>query len=206
MVVDNQPLSSFTPRLDSNPPLSQIEILTLLGDKLSGAPDEDNAIRRAFVSSTADVLAQFGLVRQFERTVRDFLHIDMFSLRTQALQNALLLNVFRDDDTESGDTARIQEQTQNQVQIGNYLDNTTVFLGKYIGAGLFLQAMLSVRYDPLSTNMDGLVIEPDLSMEFKGPIFDIRWDLMPAYPENIWTSDNWIIGNKITLSKKWTLP
>jgi hypothetical protein len=205
MVVDNQPLRSFTPRLDSNPPLSQIEILTLLGDKLSGTPDEDNAIRRAFVSSTADVIAQFGVVRQFERTVRDFLHIDMFSLRTQAIQNAILLNVFRDsnDLTESEDTVQTQMRAQqsNQVRIGNYFDNTTVFLGKYIGAGLFLQVMLSLRYDPLSTNMGGLVIEPDLSMEFKGPIFDIRWDLMPSHPENIWISDN-----KITLSKKWTLP
>jgi hypothetical protein len=218
MIVDNQPLRSFTPRLDANPPLSQIEILTLLGDKLSGTPDEDNAIQRAFVSSTADVIAQFGVVRQFERTVRDFLHIDMFSLRTQAIQNAILLNVFRDnnndvDVNESEDTAQTQMRTQpsNQVRIGNYFDNTTVFLGKYIGAGLFLQVMLSLRYDPLSTNMGGLVIEPDLSMEFKGPIFDIRWDLIPAYPENIWTNDNWIsgnwiIGNKITLSKKWTLP
>jgi hypothetical protein len=214
MIVDNQPLKSFTPRLDSNPPLSQIEILTLLGDKLSGTPDEDNAIRRAFVSSTADVIAQFGVVRQFERTVRDFLHIDMFSLRTQAIQNAILLNVFRDGNeiTENEDTVQPQMRSQsNQVRIGNYFDNTTVFLGKYIGAGLFLQVMLSLRYDPLSTNMGGLVIEPDLSMEFKGPIFDIRWDLMPAYPENIWTNDNWIsgnwvIGNKITLLKKWTLP
>ncbi|MDR1148544.1 MAG: translocation/assembly module TamB [Spirochaetaceae bacterium] len=216
MIVENQPLRSFTPRLDANPPLSQIEILTLLGDKLSGTPDEDNAIRRAFVSSTADVIAQFGVVRQFERTVRDFLHIDMFSLRTQAIQNAILLNVFRDNNNddviENEDTAQTQMRTQpNQVRIGNYFDNTTVFLGKYIGAGLFLQVMFSLRYDPLSTNMGGLVIEPDLSMEFKGPIFDIRWDLMPAYPENIWTNDNWIsgnwiIGNKITLSKKWTLP
>ncbi|MDR1363222.1 MAG: translocation/assembly module TamB domain-containing protein [Spirochaetaceae bacterium] len=202
MIVDNQSLSSFTPRFEANPTLSQIEILTLLGDKLSGAPTTDNAIQRAFVSSTADVLAQFGVVRQFEKTVRDFLHIDMFSLRTQAIQNMILLNVFRDEDntTQNGDT--VQAQTLNQpTRLGNYFDNTTVFLGKYIGAGLFLQAMFSLRYDPLSTDMGGLLIEPDLSMEFKGPLFDIRWDLVPTHPENIWISDN-----KITLSKKWTLP
>ncbi|MDR2659157.1 MAG: translocation/assembly module TamB [Spirochaetaceae bacterium] len=200
MIIENQPLRSFTPRFDSNPPLSQIEIFTLLGDKFAGATTEENAIQRAFVSSTADVLAQFGVVRQFERTVRDFLHIDMFSLRTQALQNAILMNVFRDDD-DSAAQSEDQLQTRNATQIGNYFDNTTVFLGKYIGAGLFLQAMLSLRYDPYSTDMGGLIIEPDLSMEFKGPLFDIRWDLVPTHPENIWISDN-----KITLSKKWTLP
>ncbi|MDR0409690.1 MAG: translocation/assembly module TamB domain-containing protein [Spirochaetaceae bacterium] len=207
MIVENQSLRSFTPRFDATPALSQIEIFTLLGDKLSGTPDSENAIQRAFVSSTADILAQFGVVRQFEKNIRDFLHIDMFSLRTQALQNAILLNVFRDNAASASpageaDAAQLQPQSQNQMQLGNYFDNTTVFLGKYIGAGLFLQAMLSLRYDPLGVGgMDGLLIEPDLSMEFKGPLFDIRWDLVPTRRENIWISDN-----KITLSKKWTLP
>jgi hypothetical protein len=129
----------------------------------------------------------------------------MFSLRTQALQNAILLNVFRGSDETSGGSERIQAEEQVRVQsemrIGNYFDNTTVFFGKYIGAGLFIQVMLSLRYDPLRTEMGGLWLEPDLSMEFKGPLFDIRWDLVPAHQENIWISDN-----TITLSKKWTLP
>jgi hypothetical protein len=200
MIVENQPLSSFTPRLESNPALSQTEIFTLLGNNLSGTPDENNAIQRAFVSSTADMLAQFWVVRRVERIVRDFLHIDMFSLRTQALQNAILLNVFSNTDSAEDDEF-VRAQTQNDTRIGNYFDNTTVFFGKYIGAGLFVQAMLSMRYDPLRENMGGLWVEPDLSMEFKGPLFDIRWDLTPAHPENIWINDN-----RITLSKKWTLP
>jgi hypothetical protein len=208
MIVDNQPLSSFMPRFEATPALSQTEIFTLLGNNLSGAPTEDNAIERAFVSSTADVIAQFGLIRQFERTVRDFLHIDMFSLRTQVLQNAIILNVFRSSDSgQTDDMLPVQTQTpaaaqtQNEMRIGNYFDNTTVFLGKYIGVGFFIQVMFSLRYDQLRTDMGGLWIEPDLSMEFKGPLFDIRWDLVPMHPENIWISDN-----KITLSKKWTLP
>jgi hypothetical protein len=202
MIVDNQPLSSFTPRLEATPALSQTEIFTLLGNSLSGTPTEDNAIERAFVSSTADVIAQFGVIRQFERSVRELLHIDMFSLRTQVLQNAILLNMFRNSNSaRSDDGLATQTRPQNELRIGNYFDNTTVFFGKYIGAGLFLQAMFSLRYDPLRTDMGGLWIEPDLSMEFKGPLFDIRWDLIPAHPENIWISDN-----KITLSKKWSLP
>ncbi|MDR0383498.1 MAG: translocation/assembly module TamB [Spirochaetaceae bacterium] len=200
MIIENQPLSSFTPRFEASPALSQAEIFMLLGDKLSGDPSEDSVIQRAFVSSTADVLAQFGVVRRFERAVRDFLHIDMFSLRTQALQNAILLNMFRDTNrADDAENARIR--AQNDPRIGNYFDNTTVFLGKYIGAGLFLQAMLSLRYDPLRANFGGMRVEPDLSVEFRGPLFDIRWDLTPTLPENAWVSDN-----KITLSKKWTLP
>jgi hypothetical protein len=208
MIVDNQPISSFTPRFEATPALSQIEIFTLLGNSLSGTPTENNAIERAFMSSTADVIAQFGVIRQFERAIRDFLHIDMFSLRTQVLQNAILLNMFRtydsgqpDDMLKSQTQTQTQTRIQNELRIGNYFDNTTVFLGKYIGAGLFVQAMFSLRYDPLRTDMGGLWVEPDLSMEFKGPLFDIRWELVPAHPENIWITDN-----KITLLKKWTLP
>jgi hypothetical protein len=202
LIIDNQPLRSFVPRFESNPPLSQIEIFTLLGDKLSGSPTEENAVNRAFVSSTADVLAQFGVVRQVEKTIRDFLHIDMFSLRTQALQNAILFNVFRDTESaQSGVILEGQVNADNEMRIGNYFDNTTVFLGKYIGADLFIQAMLSFRYDPLRTDMGGLWLEPDLSMEFKGPLFDIRLDFVPTHPENIWVNDG-----KITLLKKWSLP
>jgi hypothetical protein len=202
LIIDNQPLSSFVPRFESNPPLSQIEIFTLLGDKLSGNPTEENAVNRAFVSSTADVLAQFGVVRQVEKTIRDFLHIDMFSLRTQALQNAILFNVFRDtDNTQSGVIMEGQVNAENEMRIGNYFDNTTVFLGKYIGADMFIQAMLSFRYDPLRTDMGGLWLEPDLSMEFKGPLFDIRLDFVPTHPENMWVTDA-----AVTLLKKWSLP
>jgi hypothetical protein len=102
----------------------------------------------------------------------------------------LLLNAFPES-SSSG----------SEMRLGNYFDNTTVFLGKYMGVGFFIQAMLSMRYDPLRTEMGGLWIEPDLSMEFKGPLFDITWELMPSTPENLW-----IDNNRITLSKKWTLP
>ncbi|GHV83393.1 hypothetical protein AGMMS50212_07330 [Spirochaetia bacterium] len=188
MVIDDQPIRNFSPRLESNPPLSQVEILTLLGEKLTGTPGENNAIEQAFVTSTADVLAQFGVVRSFERVIRDFLHIDMFSVRTQALQNAILLNT-------------LQRTNQIEPRIGNYFDNTTVFLGKYIGTDLFIQAMVSLRYDENRVEWGGLSIEPDLSIDFKAPIVDIRWEIMPRHGESLWIPDN-----RITISKKWSLP
>jgi hypothetical protein len=120
------------------------------------------------------------------------------------MQNLILLNVFQSMESNTATTdeqLQAQSPVQSETRIGNYLDNTTVYLGKYIGAGLFLQAMLSLRYDPLRENMGGLWVEPDLSMEFKGPLFDIRWDLTPTHSENIWIPDN-----TITLSKKWTFP
>ncbi|GHU39545.1 hypothetical protein FACS1894190_04720 [Spirochaetia bacterium] len=205
MVIDNQPISNFTPRLESNPPLSQIEILSIMGEKFAGSTGENNVIERAFLSSTADVLAQFGVVRRFERTVRDFLHVDMFSMRTQAIQNAILLNVFNNSqsgqsgaDPSSGARSSL---SMDNTKIGNYFDNTTVFIGKYIGANMFLQGMVSLRYDPANVEWGGISVEPEISTEFKTPLFDLKWEVVT---KNFTTK--WVLNNNITLSKRWTLP
>ncbi|MDR2842652.1 MAG: translocation/assembly module TamB domain-containing protein [Spirochaetaceae bacterium] len=209
MVIDDQSLIGFTPRLEANPPLSQVEILSLMGEKLTGSHDENNTIANAFVSSTADIIAQFYVVSQIEKSIRNLAHLDMFSVRTQALQNAILLNLPSSNGTKttetpssaSSDTTVETGSTIGVTRIGNYFDNTTVYIGKYIGTSLFAQVMLALRYDKNSLDWGGLRFEPDFSMEFKAPVFDIKWELFAQHPETLW-----IVDNKITVSKKWTLP
>jgi hypothetical protein len=180
LIVDNAPLLSFTARFESNPPLSQMEIFALLGQNLTGAPADEasGAIERAFINSTTDILAQFSVIRRLERQVRDFLHLDMFSVRTQVLQNA----VFR--------AAGLQDPVDRIGGVGNYFDNTTVFVGKYVGRDMFVQAMASLRYDKNKTTFGGLSFEPDIGVELQSPFFDIRWDFIPSHPENWYVDDN----------------
>jgi len=188
LIVDNEPLLSFVPRFESAPSLSQVEIFALLGQNLIGNPDNEasDAMQRAFLTSTADLLAQFVVVRRVERQIRNFLNLDMFSVRTQVLQNAFL-------------NAAMQNPIDRNSRVGNYFNNTTVFGGKYIGADMFIQGMLSMRYDENQLNMGGLRFEPDIGVELQSPFFSIRWDFIPAHPENWWVNDN-----SITLSKNWT--
>jgi hypothetical protein len=193
LIVDNAPLFNFTARFESSPPLSQIEIFSLLGQTITGTGGEDSggAMGRALLSSTTDVLAQFQVVRRMERGVRDFLSLDMFSVRTQLIQNAIFENTLY----------RINRNpVDRKAGVGNYFDNTTVFLGKYITPDFFGQAMLSLRYDAnriepggltgggLSLG-GGLILEGDLGIEIKGPLFDIRWNFMPLHPENLFIND-----------------
>jgi hypothetical protein len=180
MFVENAPLLSFTARFESSPPLSQMEILALLGKNFTGTPtDESNqAIERAFLNSTTDLLTQFSGIRRLERQVRDFLHLDMFSIRTQLLQNA----VFQ--------ATGLRNPVDRISGVGNYFDNTTVFLGKYIGRDMFVQSMLSLRYDKNKTAMGGLTFEPDIGVELETPLFNIRWDFIPTHPENWFVDDN----------------
>jgi hypothetical protein len=180
MFVENAPLLSFTARFESSPPLSQMEIFALLGQNLTGAPADEStgAIQRAFVNSTTDILAQFSVVRRFERQIRDILHLDMFSLRTQVLQNAFF------------QAAGLRDPVDRNSGVGNYFDNTTVFLGKYIGRDMFVQSMVSLRYDKNKTAMGGFTFEPDIGVELESPLFNIRWDFIPTHPENWYINDN----------------
>jgi hypothetical protein len=197
MIVDSSPLRSFTPRFESNPPLSQAEILGLLGQNFAGTPSEDpNESIRNMVLASGDFLGQFYLVRRFERALRDVTRMDMFSVRTQILQNALIQATgLRDPvDTNSG--------------VGNYFDNTTVFLGKYFGPDVFGQAMLSFRYDEnriifgdisqgALTLGAGLSLEADIGVELRGPLFDIQVNFAPRHLENMFVD-----GLSFTLSWK----
>jgi hypothetical protein len=181
MIVDNAPLLSFTARFESSPPLSQMEILALLGQNLTGtmANESTGAIQRALMNST-DLLAQFSGVRRFERQFREFLRLDMLSFRTQVFQNLAF------------QAAGLQDPVDRINGVGNYFDNTTVFLGKYIGRDMFVQGMLSLRYDKNAVTWGGLGFTPvpDIGVELESPLFNIRWDFIPTHPENWYVDDN----------------
>jgi hypothetical protein len=181
MIVENAPLLSFTARFESSPPLSQMEIFELMGQNVTGTQVDQSTgtIQRAFLNSTSDLLAQFAIIRRLEREVRNFLHLDMFSVRTQVLQNAFF-----------SATGLQQTPVDRNSGVGNYFDNTTVFLGKYIGADMFVQSMLSLRYDENKTTFGGLSFEPDIGVELQTPLFNIRWDFIPTHPENWYVNDN----------------
>lgn len=194
LVVDEAPLTRFTPRLESDPPLSQYEIISLLGQNLSSLDPADGGDRfqDALLTASSDVLAQFNVIRVFERNVRDALGLDMFSVRTQVLQNAVLQA-----------TGLRSDPVDRIGGLGNYFDNTTVFFGKYLGSDLFLQSMLSLRYDEYKSYelFGGLTLEPDIGVEMKTPLFTLRWNFVPTVgnSEKLFIDDH-----SFTLSWKWS--
>jgi hypothetical protein len=79
--------------------------------------------------------------------------------------------------------------------VGNYFDNTTVFLGKYIGADIFIESMLTLKYDPEKQSSNGLTLEPEIGLEMRNPLFDIRLNMLLVRPETFFSD--------ITLSLIW---
>jgi hypothetical protein len=171
MVIDGAPLSSFTPRFESNPPLSQLEIYSLLGQMPAEGQGSEVVVR-----TLTEALTQFTVVRQVERQIRNVLGLDMFTVRIQVLQNALLQAINNDPEEERRNT------------IGNYFDNTAVYMGKYIGSDLFIQAIIAMRYDQYRVENGGLRFEPDIGLDFRTPLVDVRWNISPRHPEHLYVS------------------
>ena len=67
------------------------------------------------------------------------------------------------------------------MTIGNFFDNSTVYIGKYIGSALYVDAMLNmsasdyVDTEYLSTG--NLLFQPEFGLELELPVMNIRWDM-----------------------------
>jgi len=179
MIIDDAPLRSFSPRFVSAPPLSQLEIYSLLGQAPQGG---DGAPRNLAMATSAvmDSLTQFAVINRFQRQIRNFLGMDMLSMRTQLLQNVVI---------QAAGGQFSDNASDRPYRLGNYFDNTTVFIGKYIGTGMFGEAMLSFKSDENKIDWGGLVLVPEFGFELRNPLFDIQFNMVPLHPENLFIND-----------------
>ncbi|MDR2965436.1 MAG: translocation/assembly module TamB [Treponema sp.] len=210
LIVENQPLLSFEPRFEASPSLTQLEIYSLLGQNYN-IQDSNNpeVAQRFLLNSTTDIvgqviarydfLGQSMILRQIEKQVRDFLNLDLLSFRTRIVQNFIVEGAVEQGFFTAG-TEPVTGAGASPVdaaRMGNYLDNTTVSIGKYIGQDMFIQGTLTMKYDENSVILRGIALEPniDIGIEWRTPFVNIRWDIFPSNPQNWFITDN-----SITLS------
>jgi translocation and assembly module TamB len=175
----DSPFSKFSPRFTSDPPRASADILAMIGAPLVNRAESQGIGMAAFVYS--DILSQNWILRPFEQKVRQVLNLDMFSVRTQIIQNLVAQKVLG--------------------TIVNPLDNTSVSLGKYLGNDLFLEMLVRLQQPQipvaLVTPGGGLIaastaLRPDLelSLEWATPLFLLDWTFVPQHPETMFLSDN----------------
>jgi translocation and assembly module TamB len=198
MIIENQSLFSFEPRFEASPSMTQLEIYSILGQNFTIVQTEDNIddVRRSLISSSTDIatqlvfgsdaFSQLAIGRQFERQVRNLMGLDMFSVRTRFTQNLIV--------SAAGLSQSSSSSKQVNFGLGNFFDNSSVSVGKYIGQDMFAQSMVKIKYDERSTTLGGVTFEPELGIEFQTPFFNIRWDYF--YPE---LTKNFWVNNSITL-------
>ncbi|MGI5097837.1 translocation/assembly module TamB domain-containing protein [Treponema socranskii] len=166
LTAENQPLLDFNPQVSSIPAKSEAEIRTLLGQIV--AADSGN-MRDIFIATT-DYAVQSTIGRAIENKLRDWLNFDIFSVRTTVLQNTLRMGF-------SGDLSR------RDLSAGNFLDNSTVYIGKYFGSVLYADALMHLVYDKTrvddSTTVQGITFQPEFGFELEAPFVNIRWDMTP---------------------------
>ncbi|HTX74252.1 MAG TPA: translocation/assembly module TamB domain-containing protein [Rectinemataceae bacterium] len=173
--TDSQPISQFKPTLSSDPPMSESDIANLLGTGLFEVSSDQTVDLRKAVISSSEFLPQLNVAKAFEQRVRDGLGLDVFFLRTQFLQRWLM---------DVSDPA----QTATTDPLGRYLDQSALYVGKYIGDSVFLHGEARFREDPL-VGAQPLRIDSELGIEFDTPFGLIQWSIAPSSPESLYIKD-----------------
>jgi hypothetical protein len=136
------------------------------------------------VLATSDLVTQFGVINRFERSVRDALGLDLFSVRTQIFQNLVLGSIDQPD----------YPLDNTSPSLGKYLENTTVFLGKYLGPELFAELLFGLRsrspFEPIPPGAGPVELEAELGLEWQTPLFLLQWRFFPENPETLFVTDN----------------
>jgi hypothetical protein len=182
--ANDQPVTSFTPSLESVPALSEGEIVALLGESLfvSDSNEGELDVYHAIIASS-EIISQSSVIRGFEDAVKDTFGLDMFSIRTEFFQR-LLIDIFLTD-------------TSSMTNFAEYFDNTSIYIGKYLNDVLFFQAILTLQAaDPLVSE-GTLTINSAFGLEFNTPFFLLQWSISPE------TLDTLFIGDQ-SISLFWT--
>ena len=69
--------------------------------------------------------------------------------------------------------------TAAPVSLGEYLDNTTLRIGRYLGDDIFFEGSIQLEesdtFDRAVDDQIGLTIYPEIRLEFETPIFTLNW-------------------------------
>ena len=180
LVLQESRFDDLDPRFESIPMRSTNEILELLGQNLvsMGADRDSGATSVVAVASAAtDVISRLGLLQTttislgFSNIIRESLGLDVFTIRTNLLQNILLEAL----PGIAADTA--------VSPIARYLDNTTMYIGKYLLDDFYLQGMLHFRRDYFGSQntflASDLRIDTELSVEWTNPLATFSFFTQP---------------------------
>ncbi len=194
--AQSQPVSRFNPTFSASPAKSEFEIMTLLGQVISADAEGVSDIALA----GGDYLVQATVVRRLENALRELLNFDIFSLRTNVLQNAVKAGLGQNGNSNK----KTNEEKKNDITFSNFFDNSTVYVGKYFGSSIYVDAMFHWTYDETKlddgTTVNGMVFQPEFGFEMSSPFVNIRLGVAPDV-ESI-KQNLWVQSSSITLSWK----
>lgn len=162
MILRDSGLTNLNPQFESLPSKDINEIMEILGQNIlpSGAYGQVNLYSVASLAAAAtDVAGRLGYLdtsqtSNLTESIRISLGLDMFSIRSNILQNILV-------DALPGNTL-----TGSLSPLARYLNNTSIFMGKYIGRQFFLQGLFHLSAMD-SSKVNRSFIAPDLAIDLE---------------------------------------
>ena len=94
-----------------------------------------------------------------------------------------------------------------QLTVGNFIDNSTVYMGKYFGSSIYVDSMLHWSYDENKmdngTSVNGVVFQPEIGFEMTSPFVNIRLGVAPDIDSlQKGLLNTWVPSTSMTLSWK----
>ena len=178
LIIEDDLLSQLQPRLESVPPLTQSEVTLLLGGNILD-PEIASTITQGqqAIEFAGDVLARLTVLNDFENSLRDVLSFfDILTIRTQLFQN-ILFDFFATD---------VSPVIIGQNTLARYLNNTDLYLGKYIANKAFFQLQLGLRDESINgyaNSVNNLSVVTELSVELQSPLGVVSWNLSPVFEQ-----------------------
>lgn len=181
--AENQLLLDFEPKFSSVPSRSESEIRMLLGQIVIGDRNKidyssmtasQNAVQ--FASFAGDYALQSTVLRGVENKLRNLTNTDIFSVRTNILQNSVDSYI-----------------SENKIGL-NMLNDSSLYMGRYFGEMLYFDAMLSLNNMQNSLSSNGSLFDyilPEFGIELDIPVFgninnpnlnissNLRWSMSP---------------------------
>ena len=170
LTAENQDLLNFKPRFTSVPAKSENEIMALIGQVVIADLNEiekGSDVIPVILSTAGDYALQSFATRQIENKLRESLNFDIFSIRTNILQNTMSY-------------VKNNQNNNQQIWLGNFFDNSTVYIGKYLSSAIYVDAMLNLSVGEnianfTDANEKGFVLQPEIGFEFEVPFSNVNW-------------------------------
>lgn len=181
--VKNQLLSKLNPHIASIPPRSNTDLQRLMGVAATGGAKNTSDL----LFSAGNYALQSTIGRKMEDKITSFLNVNVFSFRSNILQNALKTTQNSSNGGENGRTTGMGNDNSvnmNNFSLGKLFDNSTLYIGKYLSQNLYADALLKWNYDEFSANpndMNKLSFSPEFGLELSSPFANIRLATSPNF-------------------------
>lgn len=188
LILQNSTLDNISPRFTSTPAKDENEILAMLGQSVlsSSALDQNLSLSSlaTFAATATQTLQKVGILESNKSysigsTIRNALNLDIFSARSNILSN-IIIDALPGELTGRGDVS----------MLARYLDNTSIFAGKYVGEDWFIRIRLMLKADSSVKLSDDvghfltkdLILDTEISLDWDTPMGTVS---VFTYPQEL---------------------